>query len=488
MDIILNRTSTTPLYLQLRNQIREHILSGELPEHFKLPSERNMAARLCVHRNTVIKAYEALIAEGLIISSRQSPRGYFVERKVSCEDKEGFSAVPESFSSLDKNMNYHFIHAQNQFEKLYHSSYNTDCISFAGVLIAPQVLPLDYLREIFREIVVGNTSEPFWFCDSQGTERLRNAISEALFERNIYVRPREVQIVSETYEAVSNLAFMYLRPGDYVLIEEPACPAIANIFLHVKARILSVPIEQDGIRVDILEHYVEKYRPKLIYTMPNYQNPSTCTMGIEARRRLLSCALSYHIPVIEDDSQYDFYYGSTRLPSLYTMDQSNSVIYLDTANLSCYPGARLAFFVAPGNVIQTYRRIVNKDQMFLNSIGQYVWARFYEKGYYQEHTRFLRDFYEKKRELMSWSLAEIPELTFSPPEGGLVIWGRLPKELNDQRVVELCKKEGLLLMPGSIFFPEGNKGDNFLRISFSSATDEQILEGAGILKEVLSSL
>lgn len=376
---------------------------------------------------------------------------------------------------------------QNQFEELYHSSYNTDSIPFAGVLISPSALPSQPLRESLKEIINADSSEPFWFCNHQGLPRLREALSEMLFDRNIYAKPRNIQIVSETYEAISNLAFMYLKPGDYVIIEEPACPAIANIFLHVGARLLSVPIEEDGLRINMLEHFIQQYRPKLIYTMPNYQNPSTRTMALETRSRLLDCALSHNIPIIEDDSQYDFYYGTSRLPSLYSMDQSGSVIYLDTGNLSFYPGARLAFLVAPDNVIHTYRHIVNKDQMFLNSLGQYLWARFFEKGDYQNHTAFLKKFYTEKRKLMCQNLRNIPQLSFQEPEGGLVVWTKLPCHMNDQRVAALCKKRGLLLMPGSIFFPQGNSGDNFLRISFSSATDRQIKEGTQILKDVLAN-
>lgn len=486
MNITLNRNNTTPLYLQLKNSIRSMILSEELPENFKLPSERNLAAKLSVHRNTVVKAYEALIAEGLIYSSRKKPCGYFVGHNFSKSEIISDPQKVMTFSSLDKNLNYHFINMQNRFEELYHSSYDTEQISFAGVLTDRTALPVEYLKHMLQEIIDGDDLEPFWFCDPQGTKRLRMAISEMLFGRNIYTSPRNIQIVSETYEAISNIAFMYLNPGDYVIIEAPACPAIANIFLHVGAKLLSVPIEPDGIRMDILEHFVQQYNPKLIYTMPNYQNPSTCTMTLEMRKRLLVCALSYNIPILEDDSQYDFYYGDNRLPSLYSMDQSDSVIYLDTAGLSFYPGSRLGFIVAPDNVINTYRHIVNKDQMFLNSMSQYLWADFFQKGYYKKHVRFLTDFYIKKRELMCQCLSKIQGLSFLKPEGGMVIWARMPENTNDLQIVSLCKKMGLLLMPGSLFFPEGNKGDNYLRISFSSASDEQILRGTEILQKALS--
>lgn len=486
MDIQLNHSSSTPLYMQLKLSIRDKILSGELPEQFKLPSERQMAGHLHVHRNTVVKAYDALVAEGLVVSSHQKPCGYFVGRASDEPEPKQEERKYPLFSSADKNFNYHFINMQNRFDELYHSSYDTFEIPFAGVLINRQVLPIPYLKQIMQEIIDGNDLEPFWFCDAQGMERLRKRLSELLFARNIYIKPRNIQVTGETYEAISNIAFMYLDKGDYVILEEPAPPAITNIFLHVGARLLSVPIADEGLRMDILEQYVCRYKPKLIYTMPNYQNPSSVTMDLDRRKRLLACALPYNIPIIEDDSQYEYYYGDTRLPSLYSMDQSDSVIYLDTAGLSFYPGARLGYIVAPDNVIKTYRRIVNKDQLFLNSMGQYLWAGFLEKGYYENHARLLKDFYRKKRDLMCKGLAEIPELSFHIPDGGLVVWVRMEASLNDWQISSLCEKMGLLLMPGRLFFPDGSKGENHLRISFSSASDEQIIQGIELLKKAIA--
>ena len=278
MDIQLNHSSSTPLYMQLKLSIRDKILSGELPEQFKLPSERQMAGHLHVHRNTVVKAYDALVAEGLVVSSHQKPCGYFVGRASDEPEPKQEERKYPLFSSADKNFNYHFINMQNRFDELYHSSYDTFEIPFAGVLINRQVLPIPYLKQIMQEIIDGNDLEPFWFCDAQGMERLRKRLSELLFARNIYIKPRNIQVTGETYEAISNIAFMYLDKGDYVILEEPAPPAITNIFLHVGARLLSVPIDDEGLRMDILEQYVRRYKPKLIYTMPNYQNPSSVTM------------------------------------------------------------------------------------------------------------------------------------------------------------------------------------------------------------------
>ena len=491
MEIQLNRDSTTPLYQQLRNRIRDQILSGALPEGFKLPSERQLTERLKIHRNTVKMAYVQLMDEGLIYASQKSPRGYFVKsaRPKGAAAGEEKSGLRRAFSSLDKNFNYQFLGMQNTFQRFYNSSYLSEAIPFAGVLANEEALPVEYLREIVGEMAREMPLEPFWFCDPQGTERFRRALVDMLFGRNIYVPPENVQAISETYEALSNIAFMYLKEGDYALVEEPAVPAVVNIFLHAGAKVLLVPMEKDGMKMEVFENLVERYRPKLIYTMPNFHNPTGAVTSLAKRRQLLKCACSRNIPVVEDESLRDFNYGDTRLPSLFSMDRTSSVIYIDSFNLSSFfPGARIGYMIGPETVIKTYRRIINKDQLFLGSMSQYMWARFYEKGYYDRHLEFLVDFYRKKRDRMAHALAKIPGLSFETPQGGLVFWVKLPDGLNDRQVTAAAERRGVLLMPGNTFFAEGSRGESYLRISFSSASDEQIEMGAAILADVLETL
>ena len=485
MEIQLNRSSATPLYKQLRNKIRDQILSGQVSDGFKLPSERQMVEKLSVHRNTVKKAYEMLIQDGFVYASAKSPRGYFVKSRLAEAKPDNPSDGKRSFSSLDKNFNYHFLGMQNTFQRLYNSSYLSDGIPFAGVLMNEDALPLSYLQEILKEISGENSLDPYWFCDPQGTEAFRSALTDMLFEQNIYVRPQNIQVISETYEALSNVAFMYLKEGDYAVVEEPALPAVVNILLHTGAHVLFVPVEKDGMRMDVLENLIKQYRPKLIYTMPDFHNPSTCIMSMDKRRQLLKYAFEYNIPIMEDDSLKDFNYEGIRHPRLFSMDHSNSVIYIDSFNLSFFPGARVGYMVAPDNVIRIYRKIINKDQLFLGSMSQYMWTRFYEKGYYEQHRKFLVDFYRKKRDLMGEALSRIPGLSFDIPPGGLVYWVKLPENVNDRQVTAAAERRGLLLMPGNTFFVEGSRGESYLRISFSSASDEQIIEGCAWLQEII---
>lgn len=486
MEIQLVQNSTTPYYKQIRNILQARILSGELSAGFKLPSERALSERLQVHRNTVKKAYELLIREGLIYASAKAPRGYFVADSTE-QDSVQRPQGRRPFSSLDRNFNYPLLGMQNTFQRIYTSSYLTETISFAGVLLNKDALPLSFLHEILQEIIDGKSEEPFWFCDPQGTERLRAALSEMLFARGIYVRPQNLQITSETHEMLGNLAMMYLKEGDYAVVEEPAFPAIVNLLLQTGAQVLFLPMEADGPAVGTLARFAERYRPKLIYTMPNFHNPSSAVMSLEKRQQLLKIANEHHIPIVEDDSLYDFNYSGKHLPSLYSLDRTGSVVYMDSYNLSFFPGARIGYLAAPDAVIRTYRQIINKDQLFLNSLSQYLLARFFETHDYEAHRKFLTEFYRKKRDLMCGLLEEIPGLSFTVPAGGLSVWVRLPKGLNDRQVTYAAERAGVLVMPGNIFFTEGSRGESYLRFSFSSVSDEEITEGLRRFAKVLET-
>ena len=485
MNIELNHNSSTPMYMQLKNHIKSQILAGTLPAGFKLPSERKLAEMLQIHRNTVIKAYNTLTQEGFIFSSQKAPRGYFVGNAIEEEPCEK-CFVKKPFSSLDRNFNYHFTSMQNKFQELYNSSYMSSAISFAGIVMHPESLPFLYLKQILKEISEGDSIEPFWHCDPQGMPALRKNLAKMLFHRNIYVNPQNIQVIRETTEAISNIAYMYLEKGDYVIVEEPACPNIVNIFLHIGAIPIFVPMEEDGISIDILEKMIQKYHPKLIYTMPNYHNPSSITMSIQKRKQFLECVLAHSIPIIEEDSQNELHYHGAELPSLYSLDHTNSVIYIDSSTLSFFPGARLGYIVAPDNVIKIYRQIINTEQLFLNSLSQCLWSSFFEKGYYEKHKTFLRDFYKKKRDLICKELQTIPEISFHIPEGGVILWIHLEENIHDKLLTSVTEKMGLLIMPGYTFFPNGSHGENYLRICFSGVTDEEVIEGVSILKAAIA--
>ena len=311
MNIHINRSSETPFYLQISCSIQNLILSGELSRGYKMPSERRLAEELGVHRNTIIKAYGQLVDDGYLIVSSKKPKGYFV--KEIADGRFPF----QRFFPLEKMIRYHFNEKEKLFLDIFCQSENEALLSLGGIVMDKAAYPDEGIREIVLHLANASQNE---------AERMKRNICSLLFQENMYINPKNIQLVSETNQALNHLMTLYLKEGDCVIAEEPIVPDNASIFRNKGIQLVTVPMEADGMDLDKLEAAIRKYAPKFIYTMPNYHNPTGIVMSLEKRHRLLEITGKYCIPVIEEDSQRDFRYEGGRLPTLYSLDRYRSVV------------------------------------------------------------------------------------------------------------------------------------------------------------------
>ena len=385
MNIRINRSSQTPIYLQIKCAIQNLILSGELSPGYKMPAERKLAGELDIHRNTVIKAYGELVDEGYLIVSSKRPKGYFV--KEIADDGVPF----KRFFPLEKMIRYHFTDKEKLFLDIFSRSEREECISMGGIIMDDAAYP----REGVEKILQNMSREP-----RNEAERMKKNICSVLFQENMYVSPKNIQLVAETNQALSHIMTLYLEEGDYVIAEEPVVPDNASIFRNKGINLVTVPMEPDGMDLAKLETAIRKYAPKFIYTMPNYHNPTGIVMSLEKRKKLLELAGRYCIPIIEEDSQRDFRYEGNRLPSLYAQDRYRSVIYIDSFTLTFPYGIKTGYIVGPTDLIETLERLIVVDETFVSSLGQYILNEYIERGYYQTHIGHLVKHYAHKRDLL----------------------------------------------------------------------------------------
>lgn len=473
MDIKINRSNQTPLYLQIKCAIQNLILSGELYQGYKMPAERKLSEELSVHRNTVIKAYSELVDEGYLVVSSKSPRGYFV-KEISNDD---FPFI--RFFPLEKMIRYHFNEKEKLFLDIFCRSERENSISFGGIIMGQEAYPTDGIGEIVREMTHAPKDE---------AERMKKNICSLLFQENMYVSPKNIQLVSETNQALNHILTLYLKEGDYVVVEEPVVPDNASIFRNKGINLALVPMEPDGMDISKLETMIKKYAPKFIYTMPNYHNPTGIIMSLEKREKLLDLAGKYCIPIIEEDSQRDFRYRGNRLPTLYSQDRYRSVIYIDSFTLTFPYGIKTGYIVGPTDLIETLGRLIMVDETSISSVGQYMLNEYIERGYFAKHIRKLAEYYACKLELLCQCLDKIADrgITYTKPMGGLLLWCSLDERINERRLFQEAEKRGLLLMPGFLFYPRGYEGGGHIRLSFSNVSDEEIQMGIEILGEALT--
>ena len=476
MNIRINRNSETPLYLQIRAAIKNLIVSQELTPGYKLPSERKLAEELGVHRNTVVQAYGELTSEGYLTASRQAPRGYFV--KVP----ESLPSFTNRFFPLEKMMQYSFTDKEKLFLDIFGESNKTDYISFGGIVMDQRATPLEETAEM-EQIFSGILEH----ARRDETDRLKQNICQLLSEENMYVSPKNIQLVSETNQALNYLMTLYLREGDSIICEEPIVPDNASLFRNKGLNLVMVPMESDGMDLGTLEILIQKHKPRFIYTMPNYHNPTGRVMSLQKRLQLLEIAQCYGIPIIEEDSQRDFRYTQRKIPSLYALDKYRSVVYVDSFTLTFPYGIKTGYIIGPYDLVEMLGRLIVVDETFVSNMGQYMLNEYIERGFYAGHVRRLASHYRRKRDLLCQELDRIRDqgLSYEKPSGGILCWCTLKESISERHLFQIAEKKGLLIMPGFLFYPYGYHGAGHIRICFSKCSDEEIRKGVAILGEAL---
>lgn len=487
MRININRNSDTPIYLQIKNQIRDMIISGELPAGFILPPERSLSEQLNVNRATVVKAYHELKSDNL--AEAHVGRGTIVAAKPlkgRFTNIRQFNPIPwyQFFNeSLDSGDN-HII------SDIMDINCTKDIISFSGGFPSPEFYPLGEFDKIHQNLIRTCGKQLLLHSPVEGLQSLREGISRLMKARNEDVSAKDVMIISGSQQGLDYIARVFINPGDAVIIEEPSFFGAIQIFRSAGAKIIGAPIDSQGIKTDILESLINRYKPKFIYTLPTFQNPSGIVMSLERRYELLNISYKYRIPIIEDDPYSDLRYEGKVVPSLKALDPYEHVIYLSTFSKVLSLGLRIGWVVAPQQVIRKFAYLKQMTDLHVNTPGQYMLSEFLSQGCYEKHLSTVLREYSKKRDLMDEALKKykIPGVLWEKPEGGYYIWCRLPEYVTNNRLVSKAAEKGAIYLPGEIFYPDGTQGENFMRLNFTFPDTYRIVEGVKRLMDTLAEI
>ncbi|WP_206458354.1 aminotransferase-like domain-containing protein [Anaerovorax sp. IOR16] len=480
MELTIDRNSYVPVYQQIAIKIKDKILSQELTPGLKLPAERRLAEALNVHRNTVVKAYNVLIAEELVTASRQKPKGYFVGAPKEITD------FGKRFFPLEKAFRYEFRRAEKRFNDIYWKSESKNAISFGGIIMDRKLSPVLKMEHVVERIF--NNSEKDHMTEfGRETERLKENICRLLTRQNIYVMPKNVQIMAESNQTISYLISLYLREGDWIVAEEPIVPDNFSIFYNRGINIATVPMEEDGMRMDMLEDAIRKYKPKFIYTQPNFHNPTGITMSLKKRQTLLQLANTYNIPIIEEDYQQEFSYTEKILPSLYALDANKLVIYVYSYTLIFPYMMKIGYAVGPSDFIDMMGYALSVDETIVSGIGQYFLNEYIDSGEYDRHVKVVRSEYSARLNLLCSELDKIADkgITYQKPSGGLLLWCTLPDDINERELCKLAEEKGVLVVPGWVFYENSNRKKGHIRMCFSNVTNDEICRSVILLGEAL---
>lgn len=472
MHIVLRYDSSTPLYLQIRGWFQERIEGGALLPGTRLPATRALAAELGVSRVTVVNAYAELEAEGWVRA--HVGRGTFV-CDVGPRDQGTRESPYEWESTL---LGPAGVSASGMVADMLHLAQHPDLISFAMGAPATDLLPVRDFREAMNRVLRRDGGEALQYDEAGGYRPLRGAIAHLLAAEGIATRAREVLATSGSQQGLDVAARVLTKPGDLVLTESPTYLGALDVFRANGLRVVGVPVDGEGMRVEVLEEALGSCVPRLIYTIPEFQNPTGVTMSLQRRRRLLELAGQYDAVVLEDGVCSELRFEGVSVPSLRALDGGERVVYVNSFSKFLLPGIRVGYIVVPRRLRERLTRGKQAADLFTSSLMQRALAQYLDGGLLVDHLRTVREVYRKRRDAMMDGLARcMPTGTrWIRPAGGLCLWVTVPDPVSASALYLSAIDHGVAFALGSVFFPQDG-GRSSLRLNFAAHEGDVIDEG-----------
>ncbi len=357
-------------------------------------------------------------------------------------------------------------------------------ISFAGGLPDPSTFPVEELKRITARVLEREPQLALQYGPTEGDARLRDELVRWMAKDGIRTTRDQVLITIGSQQGLDIVGRVFLDPGDVIIVERPSYMAALQVFRMYRAEMVGVPQDDDGMRMDGLEETLAGLtrrgkRPKIIYVVPDFQNPSGMTMSAPRRRRLLALAREYRILVVEDSPYRELRFEGTAPPPIAALDEDGRVIYLSTFSKTLCPGLRIAWLVARDEFIQKFVTAKQGMDLCCPAFTQSIAAEFCASGAIYDRLPSITSLYRRKRDVMLGALEREmpPGVTWTHPHGGLFLWVRLPEGMDSEELLRpAVEEEGIAYVVGSGFHADGG-GKNTMRLNFSFPSDADIEEG-----------
>lgn len=363
-------------------------------------------------------------------------------------------------------------------------------ISFLAGFPDPASLPADDIVESTRVALEKDGQWALQYGSPRGYPGLIDEmVTKLARDQGIEALPENILITNGASQALALIIDLLVDPGDIVLSEAPTWSGAVHNFKAAGAEVRSIPIDDRGLDVAALEKELnqlraEGKRAKLLYFIPNFQNPTGVTTTLERRQKLAALAHEHQLPIVEDDAYFDLRYAGTALPTIYSLDSEGLVMYLGTFSKIMAAGMRLGWCIANPDIINRLAGL--KFEGGTSPFAGHVAAEFCSSGTLVEHIGELRSLYLKRRDAMLTALKENmpPGASWTTPEGGFFVWLTLPEGVSVGKLVPAAREQNVEFLPGAATYHHG-EGDNQLRLSYSFADEEQIANGIRILGELV---
>ena len=368
-----------------------------------------------------------------------------------------------------------------------------EIISFAGGLPDPETFPSEELAEIAGDELRRNSRNVLQYSTTEGSRTYRRAIIDWLKTQGLNLSLDQVLTTSASQQGLDLLAKTFFDPGDVVFCGLPTYLGAVQAFRLFQAEAIGVPLEEDGMNLDLLEEKIETAKAasktlKAIYVIPDFQNPTGITMSLEKRKELLEIARREDLLVFEDNPYGQLRFSGEPIPFIRSFDTDGRVIMLITMSKILSAGMRLAVLVADGDLMEVLVRVKQATDLCTSKLIQHLAGRYFADCDMDAHLKILRERYRSKCETMIAALEKYmpveEEIQWTRPNGGLYLWVTLPEAIDTEEMFPRALEEKVAYVIGRAFCVDGG-GKNAMRLSFSVNTEEEIEEGIKRLSRVV---
>ncbi len=466
LHITLQRESEIPLYRQLIAQLRALIDGGDLPAGTRLPASRALARQLGISRISVVNAYSELKAAGYLSAS--AGRGTFVARPRQAPESpqplRPASAIGKRASSIREMMRL---------------ARKKGLIDFSGGAPPSDFFPVRFLQDAINQVIDRDGADALAYEAPEGYPPLRGAVRDYVRAIGINCRVEDVLITGGAQQAIDLVLQSLMRDGDTLLTADPTYLGIIDIAEARRVHIHGIPIDEDGIRIDALDNALEQLRPRLIYVMPSYQNPTGHLMPLHRRRQLVRLAAHHRIPILEDEVYREFRYDGEELPPLKALDDSGVVIHTNAFTKVLLPGIRIGYLVADGPYYQRLARVKQAADISTPGLNQRAIHLLLERGVLAKQLE--RNRIElRRRRVAALAAAQRylpPGSQWKAPGGGLFLWVELPADgpsAAETFIAAIARDVAFAI--GALFYTSEG-GSQAMRLNFGIHKPETIEEG-----------
>ncbi len=368
-----------------------------------------------------------------------------------------------------------------------------DLISFAGGFPNPETFPAGLIKDIVCDVLEKDGAKSLQYGITEGYAPLREAVAERMRRKGLDAQKENVLILSGSQQAIDLTGKVFIDPKDTIVVSAPTYLAALTGWTVMQANFESIPIDDDNMRMDVFEERMKKLvkrpnPPKMVYVLPNFQNPAGVTMPEKNRRKLIDLASDYDFIILEDDPYGELRYVGKDIRPVKSWDDEGRVIYMSTFSKILSPGLRVGWVVAHPDILQKLIIAKQSADVSANVLGQRIAHEYMVKGHIDPQIEKIRSIYSRKMEIMLAGMSEFmpDDLSWTRPEGGMFLWVNLPGWMDSSELLKKALKKRVAFVTGKAFFADPREGNNSLRLNFTHPSDEMITEGLRRLGSVVN--